>query len=306
MHKSKGNAIWFDEAAEKMGVDVMRWMFCLANPYENLNFGYTPAQEIYRRFILIMRNVYQFFTTYTNIDKWQPTGIKSENILDEWLLTKYNFLIKLVTDNLEDFQPQQATLAIQKFIIDDLSTWYLRRSRKRRDREFYATFYQVLMGLLKLFAPMMPFMAENLYQTLKTNKDPQSVHLCDWPRLRQGFGGQADQDILDSMGKIRELAEKAHSLRAEKNIRLRQPLAKFIIDQDLPKEYQEILKEEINVLEIVIGKENKLDTKITSQLKKEGILRYIIRAIQDSPKKAGLNPADKIAIGYYSESDEVT
>ena len=298
MHKSKGNAIWFDEAAEKIVVDVMRWMYLTANPYENLNFGYTPAQEIYRRFVLIMRNVYQFFITYANLDNWQPTRTESPNLLDKWLVSKYNQLLLAVTDNLEKYQPQTATTAIQAFVVDDLSTWYLRRSRKRRDKEFYSTIYQVLIGLVKLIAPAIPFMAEDLYQKIKTAGDPESVHLCGWPKA-----GKIDEDLLQKMARIRGIAEIGHSMRAEKRIRLRQPLQELIVNEDFDDDFQEILKEELNVLEIRLGKDIHLDTKITPALLEQGLVRDLIRLIQELRKKAGLIPADKADLAYEGDAE---
>ena len=300
MHKSKGNAIWFDEAAEKMGVDVMRWLFASADPYNNLNFGYSSADEIKRRFILILKNVYSFFTTYAGVDNWQFQLAESDNILDRWILAKFNKLIDEVTENLNQFQSNQATNKIETFVVGDLSTWYLRRSRKRRDKDFYATIYQVLLNLVKLLAPFVPFLAEDLYQHLRQDNDPISVHLCDWPKAEK-----IDEEIIQKMRIVRELAEKGLSLRAEAGIRVRQPLGKFTINQELTEEYSDLLKDELNVLEIKVSREIKLETKITPELKEKGTLRDIIRAIQDLRKKAGLNPADEVEVKFQVDDQQL-
>ncbi len=302
MHKSKGNAIWFNEAAEKMGVDVMRWMFVSADPYENLSFGYKPAEEIKRRFVLIFKNVYSFFATYANIDNWQPDKIELNHILDFWITSKLNQLITEVTENLDKYRPQQAASKIEDFVVNDLSTWYLRRSRKRRDKEFYSTIYQVLISLVKLMAPFTPFLADDLFQNLKRDIDPESVHLCDWPKA-----GETNQKLINEMKKIRSLVEIAHAQRAAEKIKTRQPLASATINIDIENDLQEILKEEINVKEIIVNKkineEILLDTKLTPVLEEEGLIRDIVRSVQDLRKKANLSPADEVNLYYQGEEN---
>jgi len=296
MHKSKGNAIWFDEAAEIMGVDVMRWLFATANPYENLNFSYKAGEEIYRRFILIFKNVYSFFVTYANIDQWKVKNIKSLHILDRWIMSRLNKVISEVSENLDKFQPQPASKIIESFVVEDLSTWYLRRSRKRRGKEFYSTFYQVLMEITKILAPFTPFLAEEIFQNLRQEGEPESVHLCEYPQA-----GEIDERLLDEMAKIRKIAETGHAIRAEKGIRLRQPLAKIKIPQKLKEELKEILKDELNVLEVAQGKEIELETTITPELQEKGRLRDIIRLIQDFRKKAGLEAGEKVSLFYQGD-----
>lgn len=307
MHKSAGNAIWLDDASEKMGVDVMRWMFSMADPYENLNFGYNTADEIKRRFILIFLNVYRFFTTYANVDNWQAKNLKldSHHILDKWILTDFNLLLHDVTSNLEKYQIKQAANKIENFIINDFSTWYLRRSRKRRDDEFYATSYHILINLTKVIAPFMPFIAERLFQNIKNSLEAQSVHLSDWPKP-----GEINRDLIAQMKKVRSLVENAHALRAAAKIRVRQPLAKASLKTDsITDEMKKILQEEINVKEIEIKKNQKdeivLDTKLTAVLQEEGIKNDIARLIQELRKKSGLNPKDKAAI-YYKTDKEIS
>ena len=134
MHKSKGNAIWFEDAAEKMGVDAMRWQFARQNPASNLNFGFDTTDEILRRFLIPLWNVYSFFTTYANIDQFDPSiefpAAKERTELDRWILSEVNFLIATVTEGLESFQPERITREVELF-SEYLSNWYVRRSRRR-------------------------------------------------------------------------------------------------------------------------------------------------------------------------------
>ncbi len=298
MHKSKGNAIWFSDAAEKMGVDIMRWMFATANPYENLNFGYKHGEEIYRRFVLIFRNVCQFFVTYANIDNWQSTGEVSKNVLDRWIIARLNQVVIEVTKNLDKYQPQQATRSLEGFIINDLSTWFLRRSRSRKGPEFYETLHFVLLETLKLFSPFMPFLSEAIYQNLKNPNDPESVHLCSWPKA-----GEIDEKLLADMQEVRNIVEIGHSLRAESGVRLRQPLAKIEIPIKLNEDLNTILKDELNVLEVVEGSVVKLDTILTPELKARGAMRDLVRLIQDLRKKSGLVAGQKVVLLYKADEE---
>ncbi|MEM2130059.1 MAG: class I tRNA ligase family protein, partial [Candidatus Bathyarchaeia archaeon] len=182
MHKSWGNAIEFDEAAENIGADVMRWMYCTKKPETNLLFGYGKAEEIKRQFLIPLWNVYSFFTTYASLDKWTPENtVRPEalTLLDNWILSKLNKLINTVEERLEDFDPYNASLSIEKF-VEELSTWYVRRSRRRfwkseKDEDknaAYTTLYTCLTTLVKILAPFIPFVAEEMYQNLVRSVDP--------------------------------------------------------------------------------------------------------------------------------------
>jgi len=151
---------------------------------------------------------------------------------------------------------------------------------------------------LKLLAPFMPFLTEDLYQNLRVDEDPDSIHLCDWPKA-----GEVDKKLLDEMQQMREIVEKGHSLRAQSGVRLRQPLARIEIPLKLNEGLIAILKEELNVLEVVEGKEIKLDTLITPELKAQGTMRDIIRLIQDLRKKSGLLPGQKVVLNYKADAE---
>ena len=312
MHKSKGNAIWFDEAVEIMGADIMRWMYLRQNPAYNLLFGYKAGEEVKRK-ILTLWNSFYFFQTYTS--KEEIKNVDSKNILDRWILSRQNNLIKKVTGYLNKYRPAAAALAIEQFFVEDLSLWYIRRSRRRfqkpeskKDKEEAAgTLYSVLLNLVKLIAPMMPFLAEEIYQEIKTENMLQSVHLCDWPKLDKE---KIDEKLEEKIKEARRVVKLALAERAAEGIKVRQPLSKLMVKNDYLKnenELLEILKEEINVKKIVFDKKIKeeisLDTKMSSELRQEGIIREAIRQIQAMRKKAGYKPRHKISVRYFGQPD---
>ncbi len=299
MHKSKANAIWFDDAVEKIGADPMRWMYSRQNPVYDLRFGYKGAEEIKRK-LLTLFNVFTFLNTYVDKKDFPKKELKSNNILDEWIISRLNNVIKRATKNLDKHNATSAVLTIEDFFIQDLSLWYVRRSRKRfkqgaeKREQAISTLYYVLLNLLKLIAPVMPFFAEEMYSNLKTNNMPESVHLCDWPKP-----GKINDKLEEKMIQVRDIVTLALAQRAEKGIKVRQPLAELRIkNKELrnEKELLELIKDEVNVKKITFGKGIKLDTKISKELRKEGIAREVIRHIQQMRKKAGLKPKDKIII----------
>ncbi|KKU17106.1 MAG: Isoleucyl-tRNA synthetase [Candidatus Woesebacteria bacterium GW2011_GWC2_45_9] len=304
MHKSWGNSIEFNEGADKIGVDVMRWMYARQDPSANLLFGYKVADETRRHFHLKLWNVYNFFVTYANIDGWQPEERFKINEgeltpLDRWILSRLNQAIKQVTDSLEKFDAYLASTEIESF-VDDLSLWYVRRSRERvgpgaeseKDKNvFYETLYFVLVNLSKLLAPFTPFMAEVIYKNI--TKDV-SVHLSDWPDLPD----RLDEKLLTEMAQIRQIVEKAHAERKEKKIPVRQPLTLYKTTADKTTNDLEIyVKDEINVKDVVWGaKRDELDTKITPELEEEAKARELIRKIQEERRNLGMNLTQKISV----------
>ncbi len=241
MHKSAGNAIEFDEAAERMGVDVMRWMFAKARPEENILFGWHAADEA-RRELLILWNVYSFFVTYARLADWTPRAGIDEVIaaapawpaMDRWILSRVAGMAAEVETDLRDVDAVGATRAISTF-IDDLSTWYLRRSRDRmragadiadRDAAF-ATLHAAIVTLARTLAPILPFLAETMYENLMVAvvpNAPDSVHLTAWPAAE--MAGHCDPDLERAMATIRQAVDLARTLRAQAGLRTRQPLAR--------------------------------------------------------------------------------
>jgi len=318
MHKSKGNAIWFDQAVEKIGADVMRWMYAKENPASNMRFGYSVAKENQRK-ILIFQNCFTFFKIYTDRSKVKSQKskgqVKSQNLLDQWILSKLNSLIKEATESLEKLDPSKATIAIENFWINDLSLWYLRRSRKRFQTEENPedkkqgeqVFYEVLLTICKLVAPVMPFLAEDIYQQLKDKDAPESIHLCEWPKYNKKL---IDEKLEQEMQQVREIASLALSKRAELGIGVRQGLQKIKIQKSKFKNINQnskvlgLIKDEINVKEVIfngdVEGDIELDTIITEELKEEGYVREIIRNVQSLRKKSGLTPSDtNVVISYF-------
>jgi isoleucyl-tRNA synthetase len=267
MHKSWGNAIEFNEAADKMGVDVMRWLYCNHKPEKDLLFGYGRAREVRRQFLLPLWNVYSFFVTYANIDQWRPgRDVQAEPTeLDRWILARLQQLIARVTEKLENFEPHLATAEVNLF-LDHLSNWYLRRSRRRfwakaglskasdaQKEAAYETLYHVLVTLCRLLAPFVPFVTEAMYQNLVRAVDPgapESVHHNDWPTLE---AEHQDPQLVQEMGLILRLVSLGHAARNQAGRKLRQPLAEAAIavgnaeEAQIVKRYGDLIAQELNV-----------------------------------------------------------
>ncbi|MCZ7542778.1 MAG: class I tRNA ligase family protein [Anaerolineae bacterium] len=240
MHKSWGNMIEFNEAADQIGVDVMRWLYFVHRPENDLLFSYERADEVRRQFLLPLWNVYSFFVTYANIDGWTPgDAAESDNPLDRWVIARLNEVIRDVTPALEGYDSFAATRVVEAF-LDDLTNWYVRRSRQRfwksehdSDKHAaYTTLYRVLTTLVKLLAPMTPFVAEVMYQNLVRSVDasaPESVHHCYWPDVDEAA---IDAELLASMGLAVRVASVGRAARAAADAKLRQPLAQALVHLD--------------------------------------------------------------------------
>ncbi|NQV12686.1 MAG: isoleucine--tRNA ligase [Parcubacteria group bacterium] len=268
MHKSKGNAIWFDEAAEKMGVDTMRFMYSAANPFKNLNFGYQPADD-YRRKVILLWNVYSFFVTYASIDKFDPSKGKIDfgkldNKLDQYIISLLHETIEKFTDRLEKHDTFGAMGYAEQF-LESLANWYIRRSRRRfwksendddKDQAYHVL-YEVLTSYMKMLAPVMPFVSENMYQNLVRSFDdsaPESIHLTDYPVADKKL---IDAGLNDQMRLLLRVVSLGHAARDKGKIKVRQPLdlVTVIGGAELDKDLQELLADELNVKKITfVGK----------------------------------------------------
>jgi isoleucyl-tRNA synthetase len=324
MHKSKGNVIWFDEAAERMGADVMRWIFIGQNPTLNLNFGYTLGRETTRK-LLTLWNVYNFFITYARIDQYKPNTYATQlnpTVLDRWIISRLNTTIKSVRTHLMDYDPAPTVTAIESF-IDDMSLWYVRLSRRRFWKSEddvdkltgYETLYECLVKLVKLIAPFMPFLAEAIYQNLVVSvcpQEPASVHLCDYPEADET---KIDWKLETDIALVRKLVSLGHAAREKVRIKVRQPLAKATIytknpdDEKLLEPYLTTIKEELNVKVVDVKKQDGLsqeqyavilDTKITEELENEGFSRELVHKVQNLRKEAGFEVTDRIRLFYQT------
>ncbi|QQS38555.1 isoleucine--tRNA ligase [Candidatus Woesebacteria bacterium] len=299
MHKSWGNSIEFEEGADKMGADVIRWIYARQNPMENLLFGYKYADEVRRQFILKIWNVYNYFVTYANKENWSPatTSTESTNVLDVWITARLNKVIEEVTNQLDAYDAFHATSVIEKF-VDDLSNWYVRRSRDRiwaddsdSDKTaFFQTLYDTLIHICLLMAPFTPFLTDSMYKNLTGN---ESVHLADWPKSNKL--AENDKDLILHMDIIRSVVEAAHSSRKENDLPVRRPLIKLEVFSPALKPDEQLLtlaKDELNVKNIVWSKSEKLeiqlDTTLTQDLENEMKARELLRNIQNERKKLGI------------------
>jgi len=307
MSKSKGNIVSPWDMVAKYGADSVRWYFYTVNqPGEPKLFAEKDLADALRRFIMILWNCYAFFVTYVPKKEFPISNFqfsKPKNILDKWIISKLNGLIEQVTEGLDKYNVTAAARAIEKFTVEELSLWYIRRSRKRF-AEASGTLFFVLQTISKLAAPFIPFLSEEIFTKLQTtNYKLRSVHLADWPEADKKL---INKELEEKMEEARKTVALALAERAKARIKVRQPLKKLqITNYKLQKEKEllDLIKDEVNVKEIVFGKSLKLDTKITPKLKEEGSLREIIRNIQDARKKANLKPQDKVKMSYAAAPD---
>ena len=266
MSKSKGNVVSPWDVINQHGADAMRWyLYTASPPGQERRFSADLVAEVTRNFTLTLWNTYSFFVTYANLDKWSPTpGAKLEySLLDKWLLSSLHTLVRDVTEAFENYDVLGATRPIETF-VGHLSTWYLRRSRRRfwksesdGDKQAaYATLYEALVTLSKLLAPSMPFLADTLYQNLVRSVDagaPESVHLADWP----GFdAGKIDEKLNHDMALVMRLVSLGHAARNKANRKVRQPLAEAAFSAGSAEElqvldsYADLIEDELNVKKI--------------------------------------------------------
>ncbi|VAW33876.1 Isoleucyl-tRNA synthetase, partial [hydrothermal vent metagenome] len=279
MHKSWGNSIEFNEAADKMGADTMRWLYASCKPEQNLLFGFGKGDETRRRFLIPLWNVYSFLVSYANLDGWEPdskqfsvSGNQSPNRahaeLDRWILERVKETAVSTRTALDKYDAEKATQHLEA-MLDDLSNWYVRRSRRRfwkseadMDKQAaYRTLYQVMVKFIRLLAPFIPFTTEAMYQNLVRGIDanaPASVHHTLYP---DAHADELDQRLLDKMRLAITTASLGRSARSAADIKLRQPLAKARVnvgsqqEQADLQEMADVLAEEINVKEIVVVSE---------------------------------------------------
>lgn len=269
MSKSRGNVVDPWDVLNTHGADAFRWyLYTASPPGQERRFSVDLVGEVVRNFTLTLWNVYSFFVTYANLDRWEPTltpnpsleKVEAGSTLDRWLLSELNGLVKEVTQALDNYDVTGATRPIQGF-VDDLSKWYLRRSRRRfwkseldSDKaSAYATLYQTLVTLSKLLAPTMPFLSEALYQNLVRSFDataPESVHLSDWPAFDPD---SLDEMLNQNMHLVMQLASLGHAARSQAGIKVRQPLAEIAFATGKQEEsralegYADLLADELNV-----------------------------------------------------------
>ena len=261
MSKSKGNAVDPFEALETYGADAIRWYFYVNSaPWLPNRFHGKAVVEGQRKFMGTLWNTYAFFVLYANIDEFDATKYTLDyeklSVMDKWLLSKLNTLIKEVDDDLGNYRIPDAGRALQEF-VDDMSNWYVRRSRERfwakgmpQDKiNAYMTLYTALVTVVKVAAPMIPFMTEDIYQNLVRSVDktaPESIHLCDFPEENEDF---IDRELEANMDLVLQIVVAGRACRNTANIKNRQPIGQMYVkaDFELPEFYQEIVEDELNV-----------------------------------------------------------
>jgi len=307
MSKSIGNVVDPWVMADKYGADTLRlWMYSVNQPGDSKNFDEKTVMELHRQVFGLLYNVLAFYELYRDkdLEKVSLKDFNSNNILDQWILARLILLTEVITTKLDSYKLLEPVREIKSF-IDDLSTWYVRRSRERLkdgDKEAKQTLYLVLKGLMKLIAPFVPFTSEDIWQKLKTENDIESIHLCSWPEVIK-----MDTQIIDEMRRVREVVTLGLDARQNAGIKVRQPLSSLKVkDFKLKVGYSEIIKDELNIKNIIedssIKNEVQFDLEITPDLKLEGDYRELLRGVQDTRKKIGLMPEDKVVL--ILETDE--
>jgi isoleucyl-tRNA synthetase len=338
MSKAKGNVVEPKPILDKYGADALRWYFLTASPPGNpRRFSEQIISEVTRQFMLTLWNVYSFFVTYANIDKFSPaaqTYKLDPSALDYWIISELNQLVADVDNALENYNPTEAGRKIEGF-VNDLSKWYVRRSRRRfwkseNDSDklaAYTTLYQCLVTISKLIAPFTPFLAEELYNNLVCSEFPQapdSVHLTDFP---QGDKGKIDQRLsVDTRLAIR-LSSLGRAVRSKVGIKVRQPLTRMVVSLTSKSEKQSLerikvqIMDELNIKDLTVvdntsvfesvgyevsseaGYTVALATEITTELAIEGLARDIVHRLQIMRRSADFDITDHIATYYQGGAD---
>ena len=265
MSKSRGNTVAPFELFDKYGADVVRWyLLYVSPPWTPTKFDEDGLREIESKFFRSLRNTYNFFSLYANTDNIDPREHKVSyddlEEIDKWLLSKYNRLVKTVREDMEVFELTKVVREIQEFVIEDVSNWYIRRNRRRfwkTDKDntklaVYKTTYEVLLGVTKLIAPIVPFISEELFKSLT---DEESVHLTDYPTYDENM---INDKVEEKMDLVRDLVTLGRASREEAKIKVRQPLSKVIIDgkyKEIIGDLTDLIKEELNVKEVDFEKD---------------------------------------------------
>ncbi|HOX97228.1 MAG TPA: isoleucine--tRNA ligase [bacterium] len=307
------------EILDKYGADALR-LYLMTSPIiraEDLCFSEAGVAEMSRKALMILSNVHSFYKMYAPEQVEELRKEQLNNILDQWIIAKLNKSISDTSKLLDEYELAAGGRVLLEF-IDELSTWYVRRSRDRFKSEdvedknnALAVLRYVLLQLTKLMAPYAPFIAETIYLDLHTADAPESVHLCDWPSVEFAV----DATVLEKMNEVRVIVEAGLALRAARNVKIRQALGQATIKADLPTLYLEILKDELNLKEINIatdfpsggewqaGETIAIDFAMTDALLLDGTARELVRFINMERKNAGFTINDEAKVSYYCESD---
>lgn len=302
MSKRLKNYPELSSVVDNQGADALR-LFLMSSPAvrgEDVNFSEKVVSEVQSKVMGRLRNSTVFYKMYAD-----GTGASddSKNILDRWIISRLYETVKTVEDNLKEYFIDRAARPLFDF-VDDLSTWYVRRSRDRfkgeDKKDSIATMRFVLREFAKVSAPFIPFVAEEVYLDVKDENEPESVHLCGWPKTKN-----VNQEILDDMKKARDIVSLGLLERQKVDIKVRQPLQSLTINEKLGEKYLDVIKDEVNVKEVLIGDEIKIDSNITPELQKEGDYRDFLRSVQSLRKEMSLEPSDLVMINIPEKNRDV-
>lgn len=300
MSKSLNNYPPIEEVLHRYGADALRYflMSSVAVKGDDLRFSEKGVDDVMKKIVMRLDNVISFYEMYKEDSVYASS--RSPHVLDAWIIARLAQTHAEITKGFENYELDKASRPLMDF-VDDLSTWYLRRSRDRLKsdgsdkKDALATLRYVLKEFSKCMAPIMPFKAEDTYLRTRESHDPESVHLCQW-----GAVSSFDESILVKMKEVREIVTRALELRAKESIKVRQPIQTLETKTLLDSRYVEIVKDEVNVkdIETNINLETDvwIDTTITSELKAEGDAREFIRVIQDLRKQTGLSQEDTVVV----------
>ncbi len=321
MSKRLGNYPDLQHVFDVYGADALRY-YLFESPIlrgETVSIDESAIKDAQRNVLMTFWNSYKFFKTYSEVDNWQsPDNIsrpKSENVLDVWVLARLEQTTELLTDSVDKYEIPKGLRELRLF-IDDLSNWYIRRSRRRfwksesddDKNAAYDTLWFALVKVSQLLAPWSPFISDYVYRDItNASKLPDSVHLTDWPEKVK-----YEEDVIENMAMAREVIAEALSQRAGAKIKVRQPLESVEITTTKPLHsgLKQIIEEEVNVksanLNVASSSSVKLNIKLTEELRHEGYMREVIRHIQNHRKKAGLNVEDRIELSLTGDDELLT
>lgn len=312
MSKSYGNYTDPNELMDKFSADSLRFLLASSPLLNGEDYALQDKEvgDVARKLSMVW-NMYDFFTMYAEVDGWEFKGEVKDpseslhNPLDQWIVSRVHQLIQEVERHMDGYDLPNAMKPILPF-IEDASNWYVRRSRRRfwksgdtEDKDAaYRTLHYVLVQLSMVLAPFTPFLAEELYQKLTGG---ESVHLLDWP-----VAGHVNQLVIDEMAELRGYVNEGLSLRAQSKMKVRQPLAAITVPR-LGEfvDYVDILREELNVKNVVAGNTLSLDMNLTPELKREGLMREVVRHVQSARKAAGLHVDDRIMLMLTTTENEL-